>query len=319
MKIIPRKAMGCLLTALIISACTEHEELSMEDTLPTQVQFVMHKQLPNGMTRTSTDFSKNAIVFSEGDQVGIFAYTSNETGKDIELLGANVKYTLTEGIWMAEKPIELKSNWTKVNFYTYYPYSEAASDYKAIAHCIVGNQNQLVGDHPTNYNTSDFLRAKATKSSTDASSITLGKNSESQLLVNFTFEHVCALLEVVIDNQKESYKEVLPEVTLCSVKSDITEIDLTADGAAGFPIGEKALPVSMLPVSDNETGTTTSWRFCAVLPAQTVAAETPLLYIDFRPTGVQGVRYQYKLTDKDLSLSAGGLRKVTVTIPAETP
>lgn len=325
---------GCFFVACAITACTGNEEIRMPEDCGaerTQLQFVMHKQLPDGITRTeqTTAGDNNYTTeFSDGDEVGIFVYDASSGVVDTnEPIGANVRYAYdaTSRTWnpVDGEPISLPRNWEAVNVYAYYP-AVTATDvvYTAISHSIRSAQSGA-----DNYAQSDFLVASLQLKAEDASTlITMGADEAPKETATLVFKHVCALLEVTVDGRAVAdYKGVQPTVTLLSAKSDML-VDLSADRSAadftGFTVSEsKTVNIAMLPVESANATDATEWKFCAVVPQQVIALGAKLLEITFRPAvPVVGMVYSYQLpTGKTLSLSAGKLRKVKVTISAATP
>lgn len=339
MRNILKTTIGCFFAACALAGCTHNEDIQMPEDCNaerTQLQFVMHKQLPGGITRTEqsvTDVGAYSTNFSNGDVVGIFVSPVAEDGANAAStpIGTDVryKYNAENSTWEpVSEPISLPSDWTKVDIYAYYPATSATplTGCIAISHSIQSNQSDA-----ENYALSDFLVAKTQLTNSGGSSpvaIAEEPNGASSVTATLNFSHICSLLEVTVTSKETSYQGVQPTVKLLSAKSDMT-VDLTADRSsdvsAGCTVaeGESTMDVTMLPVvtAAETNAEATSWKFCAVVPQQTIAGNTELLEIVFRPQvpGNNGAMYKYTLLEgQSLTLSAGKLRKVSVTTPALT-
>lgn len=325
-----KTTIGCFFMVYALAGCTDNEEIMMpEDCLTerTQLQFVMYKQLPGGITRTGQTVADGtySTSFSDGDEVGIFVYNAGDAGTPDAnaLIGKDVRYryVASKNEWEpVSEPISLPRDWEKVNVYAYYPAtSTAVDDYMAISHSIQSNQSKV-----DNYALSDFLVANIQLENIGSTSavLTSGADDALQVTAKLNFSHVCALLEVTVNNSAvEPYSGVQPTVTLLSAKSGM-QIDLSADrtvdGSTGLTATDSSVGVAMLPIAPSDN-TAASWKFCAVVPPQIIAGETDLLKIVFRPQTGQGGVYTYTLpTTTTLQLLAGKLRKVSVTISSSS-
>lgn len=319
---------GWLFTACAVTSCTGNEEIQLPEDCSAermQLQFVMHEQLPDGITRTSQPAGDGyATSFSDGDKIGIFVYNASDgDGKDAGgLISADVKYSYNADTetWSPHSgtAITLPRDWTKLKVYAYYPALSATvhEDYKNIRHSVMAAQAKA-----ENYAKSDFMVASLDLTNDEALNkiITINQDGVPTVTAPLVFSHVCALLEVTVNSQAvPAYAGVQPTVTLLSAKCGMT-VDLSADRTSpnfdGFTNkdSEKA-NVTMFPIGDGDTATS-EWKFCAVVPQQSILKGAELLDIVFRQDGGEGMLYKYTLpTDQGLSLPAGKIRRVNVTI-----
>lgn len=335
MRNILKTTIGCFFAACALAGCTHNEDIQMPEDCNaerTQLQFVMHKQLPGGITRTVQSVTDGAYStnFSDGDVVGIFVSPVAEDGANAAStpIGTDVryKYIAENRTWEpVDEPISLPSDWTKVDIYAYYSATSATplTGCTAISHSIQSNQSDA-----KNYELSDFLVAKTQLTNSGGSALVAiaeEPNGASSVTATLSFSHICSLLEVTVKSEEISYQGLQPTVKLLSAKSDMT-VNLTADWSsdvsAGCTVaeGESTMDVTMLPVvtAAETNAEAKSWKFCAVVPQQTIAGNTELLEIVFRPQvpDDNGAMYKYTLpAGQSLTLSAGKLSKVSVEIP----
>lgn len=115
-----KNLVGACLMLSLLAACQQNESLSNTSEEP-----VLHLKAsvytPEAGSRTVTDEMGNT-VFSELDELGFFMPEEDEP----------VKWTLSEGKWVAASPLAWKDKVSSFLFCAYYPYSEEATTRTAV-------------------------------------------------------------------------------------------------------------------------------------------------------------------------------------------
>lgn len=224
---------GMILASGLLSSCEQTEMEQAAETSNAGKEISLHVGIA-ALTRTATTGSKT--LFVAGDELGLFAAGRSNLAV-IEGQG-NLKYVYQDNRWDAEKAITFPIDGSAVNFYSYYPYSVAATT-TVFTHQVA--QDQSAGDA---YDRSDLLLASHTTSTADDTSITL------------TFRHQLALVEVLLPSGKTDVSAELKAKRSATV--DLLKQTATLDDA------EAAEWIAMKKISDT--------AFRAVVPAQTLGA-----------------------------------------------
>lgn len=209
--------------------------------------------------------------FSEGDEVGIF----------VQEIGSytNVLYSTADGSsWTSTNPIKLKEGTT----YTYYAYSPYSAEVNAA--------NNIATTVATDQNTEGYIKNDFLISSLNA--------SESQTDVKLDFSHALSLVDVTLKGNG-----VFDDATvnIIDVATSAT-IDLTTS-TVNTEEGEKS-DVTMDALN-------TSLRYRAIIPAQEIAAETPIFKIS-----TKGRTYQAKYSNA-MKFEQGKYLAMVITIGEE--
>ena len=262
-----------------MNSCTQEEEISnMGGEKGTPVNFVMGV---NTITRTVTEDNSYATTFTDGDEVGIFAYTSEGTA----VAGAqNVLYTFNGTTWESSNPISMTSDDT-YTFYAYYPYNADVTSAESVNLSVSTTQNT------DGYTKSDALTATS-------ASVT-GAAEGTTTTVPLTFAHAFSMVQVTLDGDQASDAAT---VTLYNVATSAT-IDLTTGTATAAT--ETGI-VSMKNCDPEPVDGKYSYR--AIVPVQTIAQNTELLR-----TTSNGTVYSFTYTS-DVPYNKGKLRQINVTL-----
>ena len=266
-----------------MNSCTQEEEISnIGGEKGTPVNFVMGV---NTITRTVTEDNSYATTFTNGDQVGIFAYTSEGTA----VPGAqNVLYTFNGTNWDSSTPISMTSDNTYI-FYAYYPYNANATSAESVNLAVSTTQNT------DGYTKSDALTAKS-------ESVT-GATEGTTTTVPLTFTHAFSMVQVTLDGDQANDDAT---VTLYNVATSATINLLTGVATADTETGI----VSMKNCAPEPVDGKYSYR--AIVPVQTIAQGTELL----RTTSNETV-YSFKY-NSPVSYNQGKLRQINVSL-GQTP
>lgn len=258
----------------ILAGCSNELE---NDALNQQGSAIEFKMGVSSTTRTITN-DKYETDFAAEDQVGIFAED-----------GANVTpgyYKYNGSAWESQGSPLYANPTIGYCYYGYYPYNSANSDYKNIALSVEANQTQ-------GFNASDALIAQNKAAAPGATEIGL------------KYSHAFALIQV---NLSGEYAKADATVTLKDVITDATA-DLTTGQVT---TGTGKSDVKMWAHTQNATTAEGKYIFRAIVPAQEIAAETPLLTISSN-----GKTYSFKWST-NVAYKKGELRPINVTIGEKT-
>lgn len=185
----------------------------------------------------------------------------------------NVKYSTADGITWTGGPVKVSADAT-YTYYAYYPYAEGMTANNISA--VVATNQDIEG-----YIKNDYLYSKL--------SATAGQTD-----VNLAFDHALSLVEVTLAGSGAAEGAT---VDLLNVATDAT-IDLTAEN----------------PVTTEDTTATVTMdalsnlKYRAIIPAQTIAASTPVFKI-----AVNGKTYQAKYSG-EINFEQGKYLAMTITL-----
>lgn len=272
---------------LSMSACTnemdEQDSANSRELQPVQFQMAMVN------TRTVTDATTRTTSWKTGDAIGIFAYnTGTETA-----IATNAKYVLgSDDSWKAEAGSEIYPE-TAIDYYAYYPYQEGMTDPTKISLSALVDQSAASCD---DYGKSDVLASQS-------KNVAVGQNT-----VKLTFKHMFAMVEVKIEGDKVTKQPT--KVELKGVKLATTLNLKTAEPAATINQDATAQDITMYYLT-NPNAQTNVHSFRAVVPAQTIAASTPLIAI-YAPDDA-GKTYTMQ-HPAEVSYNVGVFRQLNVNI-----
>ncbi|WP_304245442.1 fimbrillin family protein [Phocaeicola plebeius] len=208
------------------------------------------------------------------------SYTASFTGNDeVGIFVAevpsytNVKYSTADGTTWTGGPVKVSAN-AAYTYYAYYPYAEGMTA-NNIPVVVATNQDT------EGYIKNDYLYSKLSASA-------------GQTDVKLTFDHALSLVEVTLAGSGAAEGAI---VDLLNVATDAT-IDLTAE----------------TPVTTRSTTATvtmdalSSLKYRAIVPAQKIAASTPVFKI-----AVNGRTYQAKYSG-EINFEQGKYLAMTVTL-----
>lgn len=208
------------------------------------------------------------------------SYTASFTGNDeVGIFVAevpsytNVKYSTADGTTWTGGPVKVSAN-AAYTYYAYYPYAEGMTA-NTIPVVVATNQDT------EGYIKNDYLYSKLSASA-------------GQTDVKLTFDHALSLVEVTLAGSGAAEGAI---VDLLNVATDAT-IDLTAE--TPVTTGSTTATVTMDALS--------SLKYRAIVPAQKIAASTPVFKI-----AVNGRTYQAKYSG-EINFEQGKYLAMTVTL-----
>lgn len=185
------KLVGACLVLSMLAACQQKESLQHMSEEP-----VLHLKAsvyaPVQGARTITD-EAGSTSFSEGDELGFFMPEENEP----------VKWTLTDGQWVAESSLAWKDKVSSFLFCAYYPYSEEATTRTSVPMPDLSQQSGTlsgIGDF-------DFLTARCQTSYGETDNGTVSFTGSS------SFKHVYSLIAVKIKKDLPEENVLLSQAT----------------------------------------------------------------------------------------------------------
>lgn len=268
---------------LAMNSCEKENEMNTGEQKGTPVEFEMGI---SASTRTATNNTSRVTTWVEGDAVGIFAYAKGTTTSPVV---KNAKYVLTGDKWVPAAGSEIYPE-AAYDYYAYYPYQEGVSDPANISLAALADQTSAA-----NYAKSDILAAPKTEAEANATTVPL------------TFKHVYAMVEVQVSGDKVTKQPT--SVILKGVKLGGT-LNLTATTPTVTLAGD-ATDVTMLYLTKTENPDAAPFSFRAVVPAQEIAASTPLVTIN----DVDGAGTDYSMQySSAVTYDAGKYRQIKVTI-----
>lgn len=185
----------------------------------------------------------------------------------------NVKYSTADGTTWTGGPVKVSVDATYI-YYAYYPYAEGMTANNISA--VVATNQDTEG-----YIKNDYLYSKL--------SATAGQTD-----VKLTFDHALSLVEVTLAGSGAAEGAT---VDLLNVATDAT-IDLTAE--TPVTTGTTTATVTMDALSN--------LKYRAIIPAQTIAASTPVFKI-----AVNGKTYQAKYSG-EINFEQGKYLAMTITL-----
>lgn len=268
---------------LAMNSCEKENEMSTGEQKGTPVEFEMGI---SASTRTTTDNSSRVTTWVEGDAVGIFAYAKGTTTSPV---ATNAKYVLTGDKWVPAAGSEIYPE-AAYDYYAYYPYQEGVTAPANISLAALADQTSA-----ENYAKSDILAAPKTEAEANATTVPL------------TFKHVYAMVEVQVSGDKVTKQPT--SVILKGVKLGGT-LNLTATTPTVTLAGD-ATDVTMLYLTKTENPDAAPFSFRAVVPAQEIAASTPLVTINDVDEAGTDYSMQYSAA---VTYEAGNYRQIKVNI-----
>lgn len=278
---------------LSMSACNkEIDEQVLPDTGKEKqsVEFKMTLAGANTRTTTGTDAARTT-TWNEGDAVGIFVYKTGETTSPIV---TNAKYVLTGNAWVAEAGSEIYPE-EAYDYYAYYPYQKEATNPAQISISAKADQSTATG---ADYGASDVLASQNKNVAANVSTVPL------------TFKHMFAMVEVKINGDKVT--QCPTKVELKGVQLNAT-LDLMAATPAATHTNDASTDITMYYLTKTENTTAAPFSFRAVVPAQDIAASTPLVAIYDIDGGGKTYTMQYSSL---VNYIAGEYRQINVNIGA---
>lgn len=242
-----------------MSACNNEmdEQLPEKEKGMQPVKFEMTLGGTNTRTVTGTDAARTT-TWSEGDAVGIFVYKAGTT----EAVKANMKYVLTGNTWAAADASNEIYPEAAYDYYAYYPYQESVTNPTQISISAKADQSATSG---ADYGASDVLASQNKNVSANVATVPL------------VFKHMFAMVEVKVSGDKVTQQPV--KVQLKGVKLDVNLDIMAATPAATLKASATATDVTMYYLTKTENPAAAPFSFRAVVPAQEIAAETPLVAI----------------------------------------
>ena len=270
-----------------MTACSNDADDAQSRNASYPVQFSMN--LNGSRTVTATDAARTT-TWVDGDAVGIFVCKHGTK----ELVKTNAKYVLSGETWNAANEDSKIYADQAYDFYAYYPYDEAATDPTNLS--TVAQTDQTSAD---DYAKSDFLSAKNVSTVAGATNVSL------------TFSHLFAMVEVKVQGDKVTQKPT--KATLDNVKL-AGSVDITADAPTATLTADAATSVNMYYLGKTENADQAPFVFRAVVPAQEVAAGTPLVSIE-NPTA-ESKTYTMKYSAA-VTYETGKCRQISVNIATD--
>ncbi len=247
-----------------------------------EVQFDM--QL-GAMSRTVTSESGELrlVDWRNADAVGIFV---NETGE--------ANQYVYDGSWKgaSEDDVIYVETGKNYKFHSYYPYNESVvAEGLSLKATVAADQNTVVAGSNTGYDLSDVLIA-----STDEI------DGESASNVTMNFSHIFSMVEVIVTGNQVTAAPA--EVKLCNVKSSAT-VDLAA-GTVALDAASSASEIIMYSAGNTADG----WLYRAIVPAQTIAADSVILEVKL----AGGKAYEFTAPAKGLAYKQARYRRIVATL-----
>jgi len=232
--------------------------------------------------------------FATGDQVGIYI-VNHENGQPqpLQVVGNhadNVRYTYDaeQHTWTSSYPLYWKDKTTHADAYGYYPYDAELRSVEDYPFSIRRDQREAAG-----YEHSDFLWAKA-------------EDVAPGTPIYLKYQHLMAGIQVtLIEGEDFEAGEWAPADKSVLVENIATDTYINI-GTGEVGISRKSAIQGILP---QQRGTV--WR--AVVPAQTLAADQPLLAIT-----VNGESYHFQRSEA-MTYLPGKLHKFTIRVDKRLP
>lgn len=274
---------------LSMSAC--NNEMDEQDPANNGKLQPVQFQMSFASTRTTTgdETAGRATTWKAGDAIGIFAYPAGSTTNAV---ATNFKYILgKDGNWTATGS-EIYPD-QALDYYAYYPYQDGITDPAAINVAALTDQSKT---DESSYAASDILASKT-------SNVAAGNGK-----VTLAFSHMFAMVEVKVQGDLITQKPT--KVELLGVKLN-AELNLTATPPAATQKADATAQDVTMFCLENPNADSKVYSFRAAVPAQEIAASTPLVRIYAPDAASKTYTMQHTAA---VSYNAGQFRQMIVNI-----
>lgn len=241
---------------LSMSACTNEID---EQSTPTGELQPVQFEMTMANTRTVTDAVSRNTSWKEGDAIGIFAYKAGTQ----EAKAINAKYVLNGEIWKAEVGSEIYPE-EALDYYAYYPYQEGMENPEAIDIAALADQSAASGD---DYGMSDVLAGQS-------KDVAAGQGN-----VKIPFSHMFAMVEVKVEGDKVTKQPTKVELKGVKLNAVLNIMSATPTATAKSDATAQDITMYYLSREGGADAQKAPFSFRAVVPAQEIAANTPLVAI----------------------------------------
>ena len=274
---------------LSMSAC--NNEMDEQDSANNGKLQPVQFQMSFASTRTTTgdETAGRATTWKAGDAIGIFAYPAGSTTNAV---ATNFKYILgNDGNWTATGS-EIYPD-QALDYYAYYPYQDGITDPAAINVAALTDQSKT---DESSYAASDILASKT-------SNVAAGNGK-----VTLAFSHMFAMVEVKVQGDLITQKPT--KVELLGVKLN-AELNLTATTPVATQKADATAQDVTMFCLENPNTDSKVYSFRAAVPAQEIAASTPLVRIYAPDAASKTYTMQHTAA---VSYNAGQFRQMIVNI-----
>lgn len=274
---------------LSMSAC--NNEMDEQDPANNGKLQPVQFQMSFASTRTTTgdETAGRATTWKAGDAIGIFAYPAGSTTNAV---ATNFKYILgNDGNWTATGS-EIYPD-QALDYYAYYPYQDGITDPAAINVAALTDQSKT---DESSYAASDILASKT-------SNVAAGNGK-----VTLAFSHMFAMVEVKVQGDLITQKPT--KVELLGVKLN-AELNLTATTPVATQKADATAQDVTMFCLENPNADSKVYSFRAAVPAQEIAASTPLVRIYAPDAASKTYTMQHTAA---VSYNAGQFRQMIVNI-----
>lgn len=241
---------------LSMSACTNEID---EQSTPTGELQPVQFEMTMANTRTVTDAVSRNTSWKEGDAIGIFAYKAGTQ----EAKAINAKYVLNGEIWKAEAGSEIYPE-EALDYYAYYPYQEGMENPEAIDIAALADQSAASGD---DYGMSDVLAGQS-------KDVAAGQGN-----VKIPFSHMFAMVEVKVEGDKVTKQPTKVELKGMKLNAVLNIMSATPTATVKSDATVQDITMYYLSREGDADAQIAPFSFRAVVPAQEIAANTPLVAI----------------------------------------
>lgn len=292
------------LPALLLASCSREEMGSEPGTQSGEIRFeIGFAPQTDPQTRVATD-TQFESTWEDGDEIGIFAVKDGEVLLAASNYIHNVKLTYRNGTWTASEGIYWPKDGTKLYFYAYYPYSDAATAPTAIAFSVSDDQSVTTTGKPA-YNRNDLLMAE-----NDNNGAGFGRNDGA---VSLSFTHALAMVQVKVSSSMVgSYAPDALNVWLNGCTTGCV-LNLSAQSTT-LSSSSTTTPqkIKMYPCP-NDGSAPGIYAYRALVPVQRIAHGTAMFRFEY---GDGNVLLHSKPLTADHSLTIGQAELFDMTFPS---
>ena len=290
-----------LLVLLLFASCDKEEHGMGQDiegdreTIRFEIAVGTATAAPSEMrTRVATSTDGNyTSTWNNGDAIGVYIVKG---GGGLQASGNwvdNMEITYNNGTWTPSAPLYYPTGNEQLHFHAYYPYNAAVTD--ALNMVISGLTDQSTA---ANLSKSDLLSASTTNV------------AKSNNPVQLVFSHALTMVELAVTGGGAGAQMSSGvTVTLEGCKPDISfNLSTGAAAASGSVASVKMYRVEQ-PADQNYQ---TSYTYRALIPAQTVAANTELF--SFSQRGGSITRTLSHTPSASVALAKGEVKPYNITL-----
>jgi len=288
------KSIRLLLTGLIFLgffACSNENEIEIPEPQGDLKNAISFNIGFDNRLKVSTDADFKS-QFEDGDEIGLFIIKSGAAIKPSGNFEDNRKLVYNNGEWTLDgSKIYFPVDGSSLSFYAYYPYTDNV-DPTNMTFGVEEDQSQESG-----YNKSDLLLAQA--------------KDQLKATITLQFAHALSLIQVEVN--KGANMVSFDNSLTVSLLNCFPAASVNLENGVATVKPSDAKPIVMHRVETGQSATKYNYR--ALVPAQTIAADTELFFFVQETTGKE-INNNY-ISETAITLTAAKVSKWKIALDGE--